>query len=816
MYRLLDRDENKYQISAQLFFDCYNGTDAAIEADEEIIISKWDAVTGDFLGDFRFRVFSESRVRKSQDYSCVNDKGDICVAAYLYNTTQIIDPGTNGVILSWQRCCRNLIIDNIKFPGASGFAGWTTIPPRNIINSSPFFSDIPPLYVCVDAPLDIIQDGFDLDGDSLAYKLVTPFMAGAPEPREKIRPESVQWYESPSFREILWEDNYSKDDPIPGDPELVYNSETGRLTVTPTEKGQYVIGLLIEEFRNGIKIGETRRDYQINVIACDFNILANYKLDGGTARQGIYSFSCSDTVTFINKSIVKSSIDAVFFWDFGVPDITSDTLTTFDINEVVQYKYPGNGNYTISLTVKSNICEDEYNYDVKIRSSPPFDLGPDKAYCKDFNLTLETPDPDAPEILWNTGAQTASITVKDTGLYKTTVSYGECSYTDSVYIGQNMIPDFSIPDDSLFCDDVDMLIMVDIENPPSDLKYFWTIGSIDSDTGRSVRVTEPGIYSVTLSNGDCSASDDIRIWTSTKPKIPNAFYCNSFIHVAETDPIEEATYLWSNGNTGQQSTYTMRGTHWLDVFQRHCENRVEFVIGVSVITLDIGEDTLFCDSLSYELDAGPNVETYLWNNGQKTRKIEVVSPGQYFVSVVDSSGCTKEDTITISLSQSPAFELGPDTIICVNDPLNLAGPEGYNYLWSTSETSRVIRILDQGDYILQIWDEDNCSATDTIGVTVDPDALPNNLWIPNSFTPNDDQLNDYFPFSYPIFQPEYQLMIFTRWGEKIFDSNESDSQSWDGTYKGSKSNQAAFIYQLYYKGCDGRARNQSGTVTPVY
>lgn len=816
MYRLLDAETNRYRITAQLFFDCENGTPQAIAADQQLFISMWDAETKEYLGDFSFGTFSQTRVTKSQDYACINGPKNVCITAYLYSTEQTINPGPSGVILSWQRCCRNSIIKNIIAPGSTGFSAWTTILP-NIENSSPLFTDIPPIYVCVDAPLDITQDAFDFDGDSLAYKLVRPYQAGAIDPETRIRPSSEISSDRPPFNNIYWKAGYDDQNQIPGQPGLVYNETTGRITITPTETGQFVVGLMVEEWRDGQMIGVTRRDYQINVINCDFNILANYRVIGGDANNGIYSFGCEDTVRLRNLSYIKPGFTGKYFWDFGVPDLETDTLTTFTVDEVPEYTYPGNGDYTITLTVISDVCEDEYQYDVRIRSALPFDLGEDKVYCDNFEELLVTRDPDAPDILWNTGSKDYFITVRDTGTYIATVSYGECTYSDTVYLGKNEIPKFSIIDDTLFCEEEDIFVELEVNltEQRDDIKYIWTTGS--TDTNANVTITQPGIWSVQVYNGDCIRSDDVRVWVADSPEVDNAFYCNDFVHTAEIQQFDEATYVWSNGQSGTTATFNAPGLHWVELKQRHCVKRDEFIIENSVVEVDLGGDRHFCDEIDTLIDAG-GIDGYIykWNTGDMTQSISINQPGRYKVQVINPAGCSDSAYVIYSLSESPTLELGDDTTICANSPTDLVAPSGFTYLWSNGKQEQVNTVLSAGLFSVIITDSLGCTGTDTLEVIVDPEALPSELYIPNSFTPNDDGLNDIFPFSTPVLQPEYYIAIYNRWGEKLFDSRDSDTQNWDGYYKGKKVQQDALIYYVYYRGCDGKNRTRKGTVTPVY
>jgi len=85
------------------------------------------------------------------------------------------------------------------------------------------------------------------------------------------------------------------------------------------------------------------------------------------------------------------------------------------------------------------------------------------------------------------------------------------------------------------------------------------------------------------------------------------------------------------------------------------------------------------------------------------------------------------------------------------------------------------------------------------------------LFIPNAFTPNKNELNETFG---PIgtFINDYQFMIYNRWGEKIFDTQEC-MKPWDAIYNGQEVPEGVYVYVLYAKGLDGKFYNLKGNVT---
>ena len=176
-----------------------------------------------------------------------------------------------GYYIVWQRCCRNYNIKNIisEDPTNGGIGAGQTfyleIPPlyRNgerFINTSPQL--FPPLsdYGCVNRPYYADFTGVDADGDSLVYSIVDPYNTPSATPHPQ--PPSTAPYPT-----IIWENTFGLNDIVHGDPDL-YISNEGLLRVTPTESGIFVFAVKCEEFRDGEKIGEVRRDFQMVVVDC--------------------------------------------------------------------------------------------------------------------------------------------------------------------------------------------------------------------------------------------------------------------------------------------------------------------------------------------------------------------------------------------------------------------------------------------------------------------------------------------------------------------------------------------------------------------
>jgi gliding motility-associated-like protein len=90
----------------------------------------------------------------------------------------------------------------------------------------------------------------------------------------------------------------------------------------------------------------------------------------------------------------------------------------------------------------------------------------------------------------------------------------------------------------------------------------------------------------------------------------------------------------------------------------------------------------------------------------------------------------------------------------------------------------------------------------------------NLIFIPNSFTPDEDNLNDVFtPKGTGI--SEFSMLIYNRWGELIFETNDIDI-GWDGTdYKRQVVPNGVYLYKIDYRFFTGERETKTGSVTLI-
>jgi gliding motility-associated-like protein len=89
------------------------------------------------------------------------------------------------------------------------------------------------------------------------------------------------------------------------------------------------------------------------------------------------------------------------------------------------------------------------------------------------------------------------------------------------------------------------------------------------------------------------------------------------------------------------------------------------------------------------------------------------------------------------------------------------------------------------------------------------------LFIPNAFSPNNDQLNDFFNPNGRLSVKEYHIYIYNRWGELLFESNDHMS-AWDGNYKNAMCPQDVYTYWIDLVDVFGKRKTYRGTFTLLH
>ena len=106
----------------------------------------------------------------------------------------------------------------------------------------------------------------------------------------------------------------------------------------------------------------------------------------------------------------------------------------------------------------------------------------------------------------------------------------------------------------------------------------------------------------------------------------------------------------------------------------------------------------------------------------------------------------------------------------------------------------------------------NCSDTATKNIPIYPEKL---IYVPNAFTPNQDDVNDVFkPVVSGVDDENYKFVIFDRWGKEIFSTTDYN-KGWDGTINGKDASIGVYTYIIEYKEIQGIQKILKGIITLV-
>jgi len=285
-----------YTLILNLYFDAANGSASALDAD--LTASIYEKNTNRSMLNVVLPLTSNTFVNYTNP-ACAKPtlstrrlvySRNIFLPANIYNSPQ-------GYYAAVERCCRNNSISNIFRPADAAQAFYLEFP-AVVRRGQPFYDStpriFPPLadYACRNELFYYDFGGQDADGDSLVYDLVTPLnghaTGGNPKPAtaQPAPYAPITWLLMPPSVPPL--PPLSDQNQIPGNPTLQINRRTGRLTVRPNDIGLFVFGVRCSEYRQGEKIGESRRDFQLMVLNCAPNTRPVLNVMASTTGRTVY------------------------------------------------------------------------------------------------------------------------------------------------------------------------------------------------------------------------------------------------------------------------------------------------------------------------------------------------------------------------------------------------------------------------------------------------------------------------------------------------------------------------------------------------
>ena len=449
----------------------------------------------------------------------------------------------------------------------------------------------------------------------------------------------------------------------------------------------------------------------------------------------------------------------------------------------------------------------------------------------------------------NPSPQLTNLTPSVSGIYTITTSYNNgvltCFRSNTLSLTVNPILEFTLTPDSRVCYNSN----VTINGPAGGTSYLWTSTNTFSSTSQNLNISgittlQQGTYFLELSLGNCktygSTVIDVisPIVFSVTPTNKTICLGDSVKHtVLSSGGTENYAYNWipniylsyptgsvQSGMPLGTTVYQLVG--WDIACPQYSITHTFSVIVNQPPKPDLKlEKTSGCSPLCLTFDTHTSRKfsrLVTWDFGdikQQGDSIQIClsKAGTYDLNILinDSNNCSSKTTLTnaITVFPLPQTEINlPPDISTTNNTINftstsLHGPIT-NYLWQfgdisdlskdTSTFANPTHVYDSnypGQYTVFLQTTNEYGCTEITSKTFDI-AEEFSFYIPNTFTPNGDGLNEFFhPKGVGFREKGFSMDIFDRWGTRVYSTTEY-GKGWDGTVKGNPAADGVYIYKI--------------------
>ncbi|MFN8243995.1 MAG: PKD domain-containing protein [Ferruginibacter sp.] len=523
----------------------------------------------------------------------------------------------------------------------------------------------------------------------------------------------------------------------------VVNSTDSALTYTYTLLGDYLPKMILVD-TNGCQVPVAGTD-TIHVRGVD----ARFTFSSPTLCN-------SGAVAFTDASAGNDPITS-YAWDFGDGNTSATQSPT--------HLYNTTGLFTPQLIVTTQAgCKDTMTaaVPVKIVAIPQASIGQTPNGCApltvNFNGSLTVPDTSALSWNWNLGnGNTSSLQNPPAQLYTTAGTYNiqlivvnssGCRDTVNKTVDAYLVPTIDAGLDTMVC----------------------------RGSGTTLHATGAATYT----------------WSP-----PTGLSCNNCANpVASPDSL---------------TRYSVTGTT-----AQGCSNTDSVTVRVKQrFVMDNSKGDTLCKGGSVRLYArGAN--TYAWSPAASLSNPVSATPlasppatTTYRVIGTDDVGCFRDTAfITVKVYPIPTVEAGEDKTVNAGHSITLmpkVSADVNNVLWtptlgivSSTFPGVVVKPMATTQYTVEARNEGGCKSRDIVTVHVICDGA--NVFIPNTFSPNGDGVNDvFYPRGTGVFSIR-SFRVFNRWGQVVFEKNDcmpnDPNAGWDGRYYGQRLNADVFVYTV--------------------
>ena len=483
---------------------------------------------------------------------------------------------------------------------------------------------------------------------------------------------------------------------------------------------------------------------------------------------------------------------------------------------------------------------------------------PDTVFFTNYSQTISSET----AVTWTFGDGTTSNLWEpyhiyaETGYYEVTLivqDLGSCNVADTL---RKRILALANTQSSLPTVNICEGDFAEIGIPPSiGVDYLWSPAQTLSNPTISSPIATPEettTYTLIASTLGCvdSISQQVTVHTMDATYTGDTLICPGSSATLSLDVITDDPYIieWSetadfliiisSETTPVQVSPATSQFYFARVKTAYCTKIIPVYVAVDQLTIYEAQDYLICFEssipISVQYTGGLPPYQYYWELGDGSTyegEHPQVSPQHttdYAVTITDAVGCTTTAVGQITVREGTF----PETLNAWCDLHEVIAyheatlystdyGENYTYHWTPStalvsptQPSTTAILQETTTFTVAVTDTFGCTLTDTVTIKVNPIVCGTPfVFIPNSFTPNGDGVNDVLYVRSDILDECY-FIIYDRWGEKIFETHDQNI-GWDGTYKQKDCQRGTYDYYFKGKCKDGDELELKGNVTLI-
>ncbi len=298
-----------YRVTLNLYEDCLGGDPVAITQDNPAYFAVYgSSYTPVHVDSVNFT--SSVAVPTTSMGPCGTGGVALCLLKKTFVKDYYLPASSTGYTVVYQRCCKNYALTNVADPGSYGSTYYCTIPPIGTAhyNNSAVFTTYPPLVLGLHSAFVIDHSATDADGDSLSYAICTAY-DGASSGDIKPWPPT-----HPPYSPVAYVSPLTSANPMSCSVALSIDPVTGVLSGTPNVLGRYLIAICCHEWRGGVMINTTRREFEFSVQPLSAFIY--------------HPFAGNDTIIYVGDTVqFSASHGSSYLWS---PGTYLTSTTTFD------------------------------------------------------------------------------------------------------------------------------------------------------------------------------------------------------------------------------------------------------------------------------------------------------------------------------------------------------------------------------------------------------------------------------------------------------------------------------------------------------